>query len=96
MVTPLAPRLDAETAPWFRDQVGALAEGRRVVVVDLAHVQAVDPSGLAALVYVLKRMAPGGDLRLLRAAPRIRALLTLTRLDEVFPAYEDASAALPA
>jgi anti-sigma B factor antagonist len=96
IVTPLVPRLDAATAPDFRLTVGAAAAGRRILVVSLSHVRTVDASGLAALVSVLQRMAPGGELRIAHAPPRVRALLASTRLDELFPSYEDASSALDA
>lgn len=96
IVTPLVSRLDAATAPDFRATVGAAAAGRRVLVVSLSHVRGVDASGLAALVSVLQRMAPGGELRIAHASPRVRALLASTRLDELFPSFEDASAALDA
>lgn len=96
IVTPLVPRLDAATAPDFRATVGAAAAGRRIVVVSLSHVHGVDASGLAALVSVLQRMAPGGELRIAHASPRVRALLASTRLDEVFPSFDDASSALHA
>ncbi len=94
IVTPLVARLDAATAPDFRATVGAAAAGRRLVVVSLSHVRAVDASGLAALVSVLQRMAPGGELRIAHASARIRALLASTRLDEVFPSFDDATSAL--
>jgi anti-sigma B factor antagonist len=96
IVTPLVPRLDAAAAPDFRATVGAAAAGRRLVVVSLSHVRTVDASGLAALVSVLQRMAPGGELRIAHAVPRVRALLASTGLDELFPSFEDASAALQA
>jgi anti-sigma B factor antagonist len=96
LITPLVDRLDAETAPEFRDAVGPQVAGRRLAVVSLAWVRRVDASGLAALVAVLKRMPPGGELRLAGADARTAALLSLTRLDEVFPTYQDASAAVPA
>jgi anti-sigma B factor antagonist len=94
IVTPLVRRLDAETAPDFRATVGAAAAGRRLVVVSLSHVRAVDASGLAALVSVLQRMGPGGELRIAHAEPRVRALLSSTRLDELFPSFDDAASAL--
>jgi anti-sigma B factor antagonist len=96
VITPLVDRLDAETAREFLDAVGPHVEGRRLAVVSLAWVRRVDASGLAALVAVLKRMPPGGELRLAGADARTAALLSLTRLDEVFPTYRDASAAVPA
>jgi anti-sigma B factor antagonist len=95
VVTPLVRRIDAEVAPGLRDVVAPAAETRRVVIVSLRHVHAVDASGLAALVAVLRRMPPGGELRLAEVPPRVRALLSLTRLDEVFP-LDDAPSALPA
>jgi anti-sigma B factor antagonist len=96
VVTPLARRLDAESAPELCERVGAMVSGRRVVVLSLVHVRVVDASGLAALVTLLKRMPPGGELRLASVDARVGALLAITHLDEVFPTFDDASAALPA
>lgn len=96
VVTPLVDRLDAEAAPALRDAVCPMVAGRRLVVVSLSHVRGADASGLAALVAILQRMPPGGELRLAAVDARIAALLSVTRLDEVFPAFQDASAALPA
>ncbi len=96
LVTPLARRLDAANAAELVTVVAGHVRGRRVVVVSLAHVRALDPSGLAALVAIHQRMAPGGTLRLAHAGPSIRSLLEATFLDEVFPAFEDAAAALRA
>lgn len=93
VVTPLVRRIDAEVAPALRDAVEPmLAAERRLVVLSLAHVRSVDASGLAALVAILRLIPPGGELRLAHVAPSVRALLALTRLDEVFPTYEGASA----
>jgi anti-sigma B factor antagonist len=86
VVTPLAARLDATVAPEFRDAVCASAAGRRLVVLSLAHVRSADASGLAALVAIQRAMPPGGELRIVDAGPRVRALLAATRLDELFPA----------
>jgi anti-sigma B factor antagonist len=96
LVTPLARRLDAEAAPELRDAVVEAARGRRLVVLSLVHVRAVDASALAALVAILKALGPGGELRLAHVHPRVAGLLSLTHLDEVLPAYADTSAALPA
>jgi anti-sigma B factor antagonist len=96
VVTPLARTLDARVATELRDTVGPPASRHVLVVISLAHVRSIDASALAALVSILKRMPPRGELRLVHAAPRVRALLALTRLDEVFPTFEDTSAAIPA
>lgn len=94
IVTPLVTHLDAGTALDFRTTVGAAVAGRRLVVVSLSHVRSLDASGLAALVSVLQRLGPGGELRIAHAGPRVRALLASTHLDELFPSFDDATSAL--
>ena len=96
VVTPLARRIDAEVAVEFRRAVVEAAQGRPLVVLSFLHVRSVDASGLAALVAILKALAPAGELRLVHVQPRVAALLALTRLDEVFRTFPDTSAALPA
>ncbi len=96
VVTPLVARLDAEHAPDFRKVVGDMARGRSLVVVALSHVASIDASGLAALVSVLRRMAPLGELRLVQPSPAVRAFLARARLDTLFPSYGDAASALTA
>jgi anti-sigma B factor antagonist len=93
VVTPLAPRLDAEAALELRTRVAAHVHGRRRVVLSLEHVASMDASGLAALIALLKAMPPGGELRLAHAAAPIRALLARTRLDELFPEADEPPAA---
>jgi hypothetical protein len=39
-------------------------------------------------------MPPGATVRLAHARPAVRSLLEATLLDELLPAYEDATAAL--
>ncbi len=94
VVTLTHPSFDAEIAPEFRAVVGERARGRPAVIVSLAHVRWIDASGLAALVGVLQRMAPGGELRLAGAGPGVRALLAATHLDEVFPVDGEAADAV--
>jgi anti-sigma B factor antagonist len=94
IVTPLALRLDAESALELRARVAEQARGRRRVVVSLEHVTSIDGSALAALVSILKAMDPMGELRLAHVAPPIRALLVRTHLDELFPPFDDGPAAV--
>lgn len=96
VVTPLAQRLDAAAAAEFVAAVRDHVSTRRLVVVSLAHVGAMDASGLAALVATLKLMPPGAALRLAHARPAVRTLLEATLLDELLPAFDDAAAALRA
>jgi len=94
IVTPLAVRLDAECAFELRTRVADQAWGRRRVVVSLEHVTSIDGSALAALISILKSMDAGAELRLAHASPSVRALLARTRLDELFPQFEDTAAAI--
>jgi anti-sigma B factor antagonist len=94
VVTPLASRLDAECALELRTRVADQARGCRRVVVSLEHVRAIDGSALAALISVLKAMDVRGELRLAHVSPEVRALLARTHLDELFPQFDDTSAAI--
>ncbi len=94
LVTPEGARLDAAAATAFRAEVGDRAQGRAVVVLDLSAVTFVDSSGLAALISVLKRLAPGGALRLAAPGEAVRSLLKITRLEKIFPAFPDVEKAL--
>ncbi len=89
LVVPACRRLDAETAVEFSAIVGAEACGRSRVTVSLADVEAVDCSGLAALIVILKQMPPGGELRLTGARAGVRTLLESTGLDAIFPVVDD-------
>jgi anti-sigma B factor antagonist len=94
VVHPGTPRLDAQAAPDFRARVLDRVAGASVVVVALGGVVFMDSSGLAALISVLKRVPPGGQVRLAEPAASVRALLKLTRLDKVFPLFDSLAAAL--
>lgn len=78
-------RLDAVAAPAFRDALLPAAAGRRKVVLDLDRVRFLDSSGVAALVSTLKKLEPGGQVRLVGAHDEVRQVLKLTRLEKVFP-----------
>jgi anti-anti-sigma factor len=86
--------LTADAAPELCRALGERARGRSLVVVSLHEAARVDCSGLAALVSVLKKMPPGGELRLAGANEEVRALLAATHLDLIFPLFKDAAAAL--
>jgi anti-sigma B factor antagonist len=96
VVTPMIRRLDAAAAVDFAETVREHVRGRARVVVSLVHVEAVDASGIGALLAILKAMPPGGALRLAHARPSVRLLLVTTFLDELLPAFDDLSAALRA
>jgi anti-anti-sigma factor len=54
------------------------------LVLDLAGVTFIDCAGINTLLATRRRaQLEGGSLRVLRASPRVRRLITLTRLDAV-------------
>lgn len=87
-----------ESARDFSDYLEALLEeGGGPVLVDLSRIDHVDSTGLGELVGYLQRFAERGRrLALLKPHERILNLLKLTRLDDVFPIYDDREAAVTA
>jgi anti-sigma B factor antagonist len=78
--------LDFFTEDDFRRQAEQLLDGQDVdrFVVDLAHVELVDSSGLGLLLDLLRLCREMGLPMALRAVPeRVRRLLDLTGLDEL-------------
>jgi anti-anti-sigma factor len=94
IVKPDVRCLDAEAAAKLREIVGPLARERSLVVISLGDVEAIDCSGLAGLVWILKHMPPGGELRLASPSAPVRALLAATHLDELFHVFDDSTAAM--
>ena len=67
----------------LKDAVAAEAD-KRLVVVDLAAVQAIDARGLGLLVFLQTLgYALGFELHLVNPTPRVLEVLDLTRLDSV-------------
>jgi anti-anti-sigma factor len=72
-----------------------LADDTPVVLIDMSGIDHVDSTGLGELVGYLQRFEKEGRrLALLRPHTRILNLLRLTRLNEIFPIYDDHSAAI--
>jgi anti-sigma B factor antagonist len=94
----LDSRLDAHGAPDLKSKLdGPLAGGAGHVVLNLADVDFVDSTGLAAILSLVKRLAPAGTVVLCGCRPAIVELLRLTRLDRVlriFPSEREALTAL--
>ena len=64
--------------------------GAKKIVIDLARVSYMDPSGLGALVACRRNAtARATPLVLLRPAGKVRDLLALTGLGELFRVFED-------
>lgn len=90
VVLELTDRLTVETENDLKQAVRRqLDAGRKHLVLDLARVPYVDSCGLGTMVqaYVSAHRA-GGSVKLLNVTPRVRHLLTITRLLTVFEFYQ--------
>ena len=77
-------------APALREQLRALIQGGSAqVVVDLSAVDAIDSSGLGALISGLKAARQGGgDLRIAAPCAQVTAVLELTNLNRVLKSVD--------
>jgi anti-sigma B factor antagonist len=80
-----------EGADRLRERIRALAEaGTPNVILDLAHVDYIDSSGLGALVMSFSALRKKeGTLKLLNLTRRNVELLVLTKLETVFEVFDD-------
>jgi anti-sigma B factor antagonist len=85
-VVSAAGELDVNTAPDLREQLARLiADGTRLVVVDLSEVSFVDSTALSVLVSALKRLRQAnGDLELASPNPSVRRVFEITGLTRLF------------
>jgi anti-sigma B factor antagonist len=100
-VARLPARLGLADANRIRRSLEDQLDGtRRSLVIDLSGVDFIDSSGLSALLAVIKAARRSeGDVVLAAPRPRVRALIELTRLDDVvsvLPTVAEASARLSA
>ena len=82
--------LGAETGQ-LRDSVRQLiAEGKKKIILNLAHVDYIDSSGVGELVssFTTVRNA-GGELKLLSLSKKVSDILQVTKLYTVFDIKED-------
>ena len=91
--------LDVVGAPDLRQAVVvAVADGARLIVLDLSDLDFVDSFGIGAVVGALKRLRQrGGDLALVCASSRIRRVFEICDLDRIIALHESvASVTAPA
>jgi anti-anti-sigma factor len=84
-VVAISGELDIQTGPRLREQLLAVMRqhGARLAL-DLSGVTFIDCAGINALLATRRRaQLEGGSLRVLRASPRVRHVLALTRVDAV-------------
>jgi anti-sigma B factor antagonist len=85
-----------EPCTQLRDLVKRLAaQGERSFVLNMSGISHMDSSGLGLLLSIYSTIrSEGGDLKLLSIGDRVRDLLTMTKLAEVFQIFEDENRAL--
>jgi anti-sigma B factor antagonist len=72
-----------------------ITSGGARMVLDLSRVEFADSSGLSAILACVNgARRRGGDIALLSPMPRVRALIELTRLDDVVPVVTDEATAI--
>lgn len=98
VLTPQGPLLCAGPAEQFEALLqNVLAEGHRHLIVVLEHVPHVDSGGVRALVRgYLTAQRLGGSVVLARVDRRVHRILTMMRLDMVFPIFATVEAAIAA
>ncbi|HYR88917.1 MAG TPA: STAS domain-containing protein [Terriglobia bacterium] len=71
------------------------SDGGRFFVLDLSGVTHIDSLGLGVLLSIYATIRnQGGDLKLLNVSARVRELLKVTKLNQVFDIFEDETAAI--
>jgi anti-sigma B factor antagonist len=84
-VVTISGEIDITSGPQLRDQLlGVIRRHGARLALDLNGVTFIDCAGINVLMATRRRARlEGGSLRVLRASPRVRRLLALTRLDSV-------------
>lgn len=87
-----------ESAQFFAQTLErALSDDRGHVIVDFSKINFIDSTGIGELVGYLGRFRNSKrELILVNPSERIRKLLHVARLDELFPTYDSVQAALAA
>ena len=87
-------RLNLTSAAGLRGQLTDLVQaGNSTLVVDLSGADAIDSSGIGALISALKAArAAGGDLRITAPNEQVQSVLKLTNLSRVLLVQADADA----
>jgi anti-sigma B factor antagonist len=88
VVAALRGDLDAAAAVDMEAALAVVAAGRPWIIADLAALEFIDCSGMAALARVREKVRQtGGDLLLAAAQEQVLRLLILTGLIGVFPVH---------
>lgn len=80
----------------FRELIQqTLAAGKKDIVLNMAEVYYLDSSGLGELITAYTTAnRQGGKLKLMKLAPRVRDLVQLTKVYQVFEVFDDEESAV--
>jgi anti-anti-sigma factor len=90
--------VSGDEATQLRDLVKRLtSEGERFFVLNVAGISYMDSSGLGLLLSIYATVrGRGGDVKLVNVGDRVKDLLQMTKLSEVFQIFESENRALAA
>jgi anti-anti-sigma factor len=95
VIVALRGALDVADAVSVAAALTAVAARQRDIVIDLAGLEFIDSSGVAALVRGRRQARyAGGELLLAAPQPQVLRVLTLTRLLDVFPVHASVAEAV--
>lgn len=90
-------RLDAASSVDFKNYFNDTVSDRKSnVIIDLSEVNFMDSSGLGVLISSLKSMEKDGGISLVGAHSNVQSLMTLTRMDRLFPQFSSVDEAVTA
>jgi anti-sigma B factor antagonist len=91
----LKGEIDLQFSPALRALLQTqLKKNVPILLLDFSEVDYIDSSGLATLVeYYQQARSHGGRIALAALSPRVRSIIGLVRLDEIFPIFDTAAAA---
>lgn len=96
-VLEVAGEIDLHSAPQVRNNINTrLEEGQTQIAMDLAGVEFIDSSGLAALISGQKKaVEASGSLVLVSPTEPVKRALSVTGLDKIFKIYGSLDEAAP-
>jgi anti-sigma B factor antagonist len=95
-VTVNAARIDAQAALKFKDAIhdALTSHDASRIILNLAQVNFIDPSGLGAIVSIKKHMGSNRQIDLCALNPAVDKVFRLTRMDSIFSIHPDLDSAL--
>jgi len=95
VVTISEDRIDAASAVQFKDAMReAVEQATDRVILDMTEVDAIDSSGLGAIVSVMKFLGAERSFELAGLSDKVMTVFRLTRMDSIITVHDSVEAAL--